>query len=225
MPFGIRPFKWIGFTVLAGLGLGVHVSEAQQIRIEGIFPRQLPRGQATIVSVAVPSRDPIQAAEITPSTGVKVSGIKLGENFQGAYTWSELHIDVAADASPGDRTLVLRLPMGRTAPVTITIPSHVPIISDLRVLPAQSNTPGLELQFAAVDPSADLGDSPYVWFMLSCGSEILPGVVHGKLTGRDKNSVVVLASLPSVPVKGKCDFQVRVADSGGIESNTLKTQF
>ena len=225
MYFGIRSFTVVAFTLLASL------SEAQQIRIEGVFPRQLPRGQPTLINVAVPSRDAIQAVEISPSEGVKVSGIKLGENFQGALTWSELTIDVATNAAPGDRTLVLLLPMGRTVPVTITIPSHVPSILELRILSAQSNQPTLELQFAAVDASADIGDSPYVWFTIGCGGEPVPGVVHGRVTFRDKGSGVVRASVPNplAPVtggaaaKGKCDLQVRVTDSGGIESNTLKT--
>jgi len=228
---GTRSFIVIGFTFLACLGPGVHFIEAQQIRIEGVFPRQLPRGQASVVNVAVPSRDAIQAAEISPAAGVKVSGIKLGQSIQGALTWSELTVDVAKDAAPGDRTLVLLLPMGRTAPVTITIPSHVPTISELRILSAQSNQSTLELQFAAVDASADLGDSPYVWFMIGCGDEHLPGVVHGKLTARDKGNVVIRAIIPNprtpagggAPANGKCDLQVRVTDSGGIESNTLKT--
>ena len=206
-------------------------SEAQEIRVEGIFPRQLPRGQTTLVSVAVPSRDAIQSVEISHSVGTKVSDIKPGQNFQGALTWSELTIDVGEEAAPGDRTLVLVLPMGRTAPVIITIPSHVPSISELRILPAQSNQATLELQFAAVDAAADLSDSPYVWFTIGCGRESVPGVVHGKVTFRDKGNGVVRASVPNPPIpasggtaaKGKCDLQVRVTDSGGIESNTLKT--
>ena len=223
--------RLIGFTLLACLGPGVHFGEAQQIRIEGVFPRQLPRGQTTLVNVAVPSQDMIQAVEISPSAEINVSSIKQGQNFQGALTWSELSIDVAKDAAPGDRTLVLLLPMGRTTTVTITIPSHVPSISEIRILSAQSNQPTLELQFAAVDPSADLGDSPYVWFMIGCGSELVPGVVHGKMTFRGKTDGVVRAGIPNprnpaggdTPANGKCDIQVRMTDSGGIESNTLKT--
>ena len=231
MYHGTRSFIVIGFALLACSGPGVHFSEAQEIRIEGVFPRQLPRGQTTLINVAVPSRDAIQAAEISPSAGVTVSGIKRGQNFQGALTWSELTIDVAAEAAPGDRTLVLVLPMGRTAAVTIMIPSHVPRISELRVLSTPSNLPALELQFAAIDASGDLGDSPYVWFMFGCGGELVPGVIHGKVTIRDKNKGEVRVSVPKPPTKagggtptsGKCDLQVRVTDSGGTESNTLKT--
>jgi hypothetical protein len=178
-----------------------------------------------VINVAVQNRDPIQAVEVSPPAGVKVSGIKAGQNFQGAYTWSELSIAVAADAAPGQRTLVLVLPTGRTVPVTIIIPERVPVISDLRVLPAQSNASGFDVEFSAVDASTGIGDSPYVWFMLNCGNDIIPGVVHGKIASRNNGRVVIHASVPSAFAKGKCEFQVRVADSSGIESNTLKTQF
>ena len=228
---GVRSFILIGFTFLFCLGPGVHSSEAQPIRIESLFPQQLPLGQATVVNLAVASRDAIQAAQISPSQGVKVSGIKLGQNIQGALTWSELTIDVAKDAAPGDRTLVLLMPMGRTTPVTITIPSHVPSISELRLLSAQSNQSTLELQFSVVDASADLADLPYVWFTIGCGGEPLVGVVRGKVTARDKGNAVVRASVSNsrTPARGgsrangNCDLQVRVTDSGGIESNTLRT--
>jgi hypothetical protein len=231
MDSGTRSFIVIALTFLACLGPGVHFSEAQQIRIEGFFPRQLPLGQATIINVAVPSRDAVLAAEISPSAGVKVSGIKLGQNIQGALTWSELTIDVANEAAPGDRALVLLMPTGRTAPVTISIPSHVPRISELRILSAQANQPTLELQFAAVDRSADLGDSPYVWFTIGCDGDPLVGVINGKVTARDKGNGVVHATIPNPrpPTGGgtaatrKCDLQVRVSDSGGIDSNTLQT--
>jgi hypothetical protein len=212
-----------GFVLLF-VGPFVHRSEAQPVRIEGIFPRQLPRGRETVINVAVQNGDKIQAVEVSPSAGVKVSGITIGQNFQGAYTWSELRIAISGDAAPGQRTLVLLLPAGRTAPVTITIPEHVPVISDLRVVPGQSNPPGVDVQFSVLDPSADIGESPYVWFMLSCGTEIFPGVVHGKVASGAAGGVVVHASVPGAITKGKCEFQARVADSGGAESNTLKTQ-
>jgi hypothetical protein len=214
------------FGLVSALFVGAFVHCAQaQVRMEGMFPRQLPRGAETVVHVAVQNQDAVQAVEISPSAGVKVSSIKKGDSFQGAYTWSELHITVAGDAAPGKRNLVIVLPTGRTAPIPITIPEHVPIISDLHVFRPQSNGASLEVQFAAVDPSSDIGQSPYVWFMVTCGEAIVPGVVHGNVMGQDKGAVVVHASVPRVPLKDKCDFQVRIADSGGIESNTLKAQF
>ena len=201
---------------------------AQQIKIEGFFPRQLPAGQTTVVSVAVPSRDPIQSAEISPSQGIRVSAIKPGAPIQGALTWSEVTIEVAKDAAPGDRALVLVLPMGRTIPVSLVIPSRVPRISELRMSSA-SNEPTVDVQFAFAD--AELGESPYVWFTSGCGRDPVVGVVRGKATARDKASGVVRAALPrpaapgsGTPAAGACEVQVRVTDPAGIESNTLRAR-
>jgi len=219
-----RTVTLVGFVFVLLVEAFVQTAEAQ-VRMEGMFPRQLARGQETVVNVAVQNQDAIQAVEVSPSAGVKVSSIKKGESFQGAYTWSELHIAVAADAAPGKRALVIVLPTGRTAPATITISEHVPTISDLHVVRPQSNGASLEVEFVAVDPSTDIGQSPYVWFMVTCAKEIIPGVVHGNGLGQRGGGVVVHARIPGTPSKDKCDFQVRVADSDGIESNTLKAQF
>ncbi len=224
--------RWLmvaGFTCLVCLGPGAHVSEAQQpVAIETVFPAQLPRGQSTVLNVAFPGRDLIvQAAEISPSAGVTVSGVKRAVDSQNVAWW-EVTVDVAKDAALGNRSLVLVMPMGRTRPARITIPSHVPSISDLRILSAQSNQPTIELQFAAADESGDLGDLPYVWFTIGCG-ESVEGVVKGKVTARDARTGVVHASVPnkrtpgSAPATGKCDLRLRATDAGGIESNTLKT--
>src|SRR3970282_2219289 len=176
---GTRSFIAIGFTVWADLGPVVQPSYAQQLKIENAFPRQLPIGQTTVINVVVATRDDIQAAEILPSQGVTVSSITRGETFQGALTWSTIAVDVAKDAKPGERALVLQLPAGRTIPMSLTIPSHVPPISDLRILDIRSNPPALDLQVAGADASADLGTTPHVWFMVACGDMPLPGVGRG----------------------------------------------
>src|ERR1700741_324899 len=105
---------------------------AAQVRIEYAFPHHVPRGQTTLVSVAVPTRDDVKSAEITPSAGITVAGLKLAENAQGVGWWL-LTLNVAPDAAAGDRTLVLVMPNGRTLPYTIAVPAHVPAISDLKI--------------------------------------------------------------------------------------------
>ncbi|HEY5617259.1 MAG TPA: hypothetical protein VIK60_04900 [Vicinamibacterales bacterium] len=225
---GTRSFIAIGFTVAAYLGPVVQPSYAQQLKIENAFPRQLPIGQTTVINVVVATRDDIQAAEILPSQGVTVSSITRGETFQGALTWSTIAVDVAKDAKPGERALVLQLPAGRTIPMSLTIPSHVPRISDLRILDIRSNPPALDLQVAGADASADLGTTPHVWFMVACGDMPLPGVVRGS-AARQGEGGVIRATVPRPAVEpgaravAKCDVQVRVADSVGFESNTLRT--
>lgn len=216
------------FTLVACLGPGAGVSDAQQqVRIETVFPAQMPRGQATVLNVAFPGRDlVVQAAEISPSTGLTVSGIKRVAESQG-IAWWEMTVDVAMDAAPGNRTLALVMPRGRTAPITVTIPSHAPSISDLRIVPAQANQPTLELQFAIADASGDLGDVPYVWFTTGCGgaTEPLVGAVTGKVSAGTIRATVPNPRTSAGPASAtaRCDLRVRATDSGGIESNTLKT--
>ena len=57
----------------------------------------------------------------------------------------------------------------------------------------------------------------------------LPGVVRGTVAGKRESGSVIRASIPrpapgrGTPGAAKCDLQVRVADSAGFESNTLRT--
>jgi hypothetical protein len=219
---GVAVFSLL--SVVSVLGQG---AQPPQVRIETSYPRHVARGQTTVINVAILSRDVVQAAEISPSTGVTVSGIKgSGSQNEQAVGWWEISLDVAKDAAPGDRSLVLVMQMGRSVPIPISVPTHVPTISDLRVVPPQSNQPTVELLVAAADAAGDLGESPYVWFTAGCGSEPLVGAVRGKVTAG-----VVRAALPNlrkaavggIAAAGKCDLQVRVTDSTGIDSNTLKT--
>jgi hypothetical protein len=227
MSTGIRLFIAIAVSVAASLGPGVPCAAAQQpLRIEGIYPRQLPIGQRTVINIVVPTVDEPQA-EIAPAEGVTVSSVTRGENFQGAHTWWAITVDVGPDAAPGDRALTLRFPKGRSASSPVAIPSHVPSIADLRILGASARSAALDLEVAASDASGDLGATPHVWFTATCGDMPLPGVLRAAVAGRRDNASIIRASIPR-PATGrgaagaaKCDLQVRVADSAGFESNTL----
>jgi hypothetical protein len=210
-------------SVVSSFGQGAQRPQA----IETVYPRHAARGQTTVINVAIVSRDAVQAAEISPSAGVTVSGIKgSGSGTEQAVGWWEITVNVANDAAPGDRSLVLVMPMGRTVPATISVPTHVPTISNLRIVPPQSNQPTVELQLAAADSAGDLGDSPYVWFTADCGGEPLVGALRGKVSAG-----VIRVALPDLrkaagvgaPAASQCNLQVRITDSTGIDSNTLKT--
>jgi hypothetical protein len=226
---GTRSFVALGCAVAAYVGPSTSAAQAQQLRIENVYPRQLPPGETAVINVVIATRDDIQSVEISPSHGVTVSAITRGETFQGALTWSSITIDVAKDAMPGERSLVVQLPAGRTAPTALTVPSHVPRIANLRVVAVRPNPQALHLEMAATDPSADLGDAPHVWFMMACGDMPLPGVVRGTVMRRADSGSLVNAVLPvppsrtSTPAASKCDLQLRVADAPGHESNTLRT--
>ena len=229
MSTGIRYFIAIALTVAACLGPGVQRAEAQQpLRVEGVYPRQLPVGRSTVVSVVVTTLDELQA-EIAPSQGLTVLSVTRGDSFQGAHTWWAIAVDVGRDAAPGDRTLTLRFSGGRAISTPVAIPSHVPRIAELRILGARSNPAALDFELAATDGSGDLGAAPYVWFTAACGDMPLPGVVRGTVAGKRESGSVIRASIPrpapgrGTPGAATCDLQVRVADSAGLESNTLRT--
>ena len=211
------------------LGLGASVGEAQQqVTIESVIPGQMPRGQATVVNVAVPGRDlMVQGAEIAPAAGVTVSGIKRAVESQG-IAWWEFTVDVAADAAPGNRTLVLVLPAGRTLPVSVSIPAHVPRIADLKVVSARAGQTAVDVEFAATDPSNDLGTLPYVWFTIGCSGadEPIVGAVRGTVSaGRIRAQVPSPRATAGGPQGGPCELRLRATDAAGIESNTLTTPF
>lgn len=211
-----RSIVAIGFLVLGAWPAG-----AQQLKIENAYPRQLPPGQTTEVSVVVATLNDLQGAEMMPSQGVTVSRITREESFQGALTWFRLTIDVARDAAPGNRELVVQLPAGRTSPIVLTIPSRVPRISALRTITGP-NPDIFSLEMMAAADEGDLGDAPYVWFMTACGGMPMPGVVRGTAT-RLGASTSIRAAIPRpATAQSTCELQVRVADATGAESNTLK---
>jgi len=229
MPPGVRGFVATGVTLAVCFGPGIPRAEAQQpLRVEGIYPRQLPLGQRTVINLVVPTVDQFQP-EIASSQGVNVSSVTRADTFQGAHTWWAVAVDVGRDAAPGDRTLSLRFPGGRVTSTLVTIPSHVPRIADLRILGARANQAALDIELTARDDARDLGAAPPVWFTATCGDMPLPGVVRGTVSGTRDSGSVVHVSIPrpapgrGTPGTARCDVQVRVADSAWFESNTLST--
>ena len=219
---------------LIALGPGAHVSRAQQqpgaVFLGSVFPTQLVRGQTNVLHIALPRNNPVQHLEITPSQGVMVTKTTSRDLNQGSVWW-EFTIDVAKDAAPGVRTLVAIQQNGRTPPVTITIPDHVPSISNLKIVSARSAQDMIELQFAAAGQGGSFSATPYVWFLLSCGpGQPEAGVIRGNFAGG-----MVRASIPNpktlkvragAPAKGdRCELNVRVTDSSGVDSNTSTATF
>jgi len=219
MPSRLSSSIVFGLTVLASLGLWATDARAQPTpAIEIAFPNQLVRGQTSIVHIAIPSREMFTGAEVTPAAGVRVTGVsnfKRSELSQNVAWW-DVTLDVAGDAAPGPRTLVLLTATGRSTPAALLIPTHVPRIADLRVSQASPQT--IDVQFSATDDSGDLGDQPYVWFTVTCGGEPTVGVVRGTRT-----ATAVRASIPR-PAAAACDLELRASDAQRIDSNTLKVR-
>src|SRR4030095_7437710 len=113
----------VGLALVAGF-LPVRTAYAQQTpAIEIALTRQRVRGQTPEVHVAIPSREVFQGAEVSPAAGVTVAGVgnlKKSELSQNVAWW-DVTINVAPDAAPGPRSLVLLMPDGRTTAATLVI--------------------------------------------------------------------------------------------------------
>jgi hypothetical protein len=208
----------VGFAVATAVMAVAALYAQQPPAIEVAFPKQIVRGQTTVVHVAIPSRELFQGAELSPAAGVTVAAVsnaKRSELSQNVAWW-DVTINVARDAAPGTRSLVLVMPAGRSTPVSLTIPNHVPAIADLRVVSATPQT--VDVQFGATDESADLGELPYVWFTIGCGGEPTLGVVRGRAMGG-----TIRAAIPR-PAAAACDLEVRASDTQKNDSNTVKTR-
>jgi hypothetical protein len=198
--------------------------------IGSVYPTQLRPGQSTSVHIALGRNNPVQSIEITPSTGVTVSDMKSRDLNQGSVWW-EFTVTVAKDAAPGPRALVAVQQNGRTVPVTLLIPDHVPNISNLRVVSSQVSQSMIDLQLTATNQGGTFGGTPKVWFLLACG----PGQPEAGIVRGTSDNGTIRASIPNprtlqahagAPATGnRCDLQVRATDTSDIDSNVLTTTF
>ena len=222
--------RWLFAATLVGLAAlaSADAARAQGLPnvIEGFFPTQLVAGQSNVLHLGIPGRGEVTGVEISPAAGITVKDLKRGDVREGSLFW-DVTIDVAADAMPGNRTIVAVNPMGRTAPRPITVYAHAPAISNPKIVSAAVAQPTLQVQFAMNETPNEIGDSPYVWFFLGCGGEPESGVVKGKFANG-----VVTAAIPNPRTQLKpfapqpnshCDLEFRASDSKMADSNTIKT--
>lgn len=229
MPGIDRSFVVIALAIGACLGIGTVPAQAQApLRVDGIYPRQLPRGATTTIAFAIPTLDAVESIDISPAAGLAVSGLTRGAEFQGNNRWWTLAIAAGPDAAPGERTLNVHLPAGRTVSTGVVVQAHTPRIADLRVVNvAATAPPSVDVELVATDASGDLGATPYVWFMVACDETPLPGVLRGAVTRQGERNVVrvrIPRQLPGHMLGAgitTCEVQVRLTDAGGTESNTL----
>jgi hypothetical protein len=227
--FNIPTLAVIACVALVGIPQIAHAQQVQGV-IGSIYPTQLMAGERNVLHIALGRNNPVQSIEITPSSGITVSNMSSRDLNQGSVWW-EFTVTVAKDAAPGPRTLVAVQQTGRTAAVTLLVPDHVPNISNLNVVSAQTNQPTVDLQLSASTQRDSFGPSPHVWFLLACGSgQPEAGIVRGKLEGGTIRASIpnprTLAGHAGAPATGRhSDLQVRATDSTGTDSNVLTTTF
>src|SRR5207244_12957227 len=101
------------FPVVPVVSLSGQAAPQPPIRVETFYPKHAAPGRTTVINVALPSPDAVDAAEISPATGVTVSGVKgSGSGSEQNIGWWEVTLDVAKDAAAGERSLVLAMRRG-----------------------------------------------------------------------------------------------------------------
>ena len=221
--FVIVTMSWSSVVIPTAFAQG---SAQPRIGVETFYPHHAIAGRTTTISVAVPSPDAVTAAEISPATAIAVAAVTgSGSGSEQNIGWWDIALDVAKDAMPGDRNLVLVLRSGRTVPITLSISTHAPAISNLTVVRSTSTPRSVELEMTATDTAGDLGQSPYVWYTAACGGDPIVGAVRSAVT-----TGTVRAAVPNPrtadgggATADRCDLRVRLTDARGIDSNTLQT--
>lgn len=177
----------------------------------------------------------IQSAEVSPPEGITIQDIKeigpdpkyAATQKKGVKTWA-IRISADLSAKPGERSITLVSPKGRSKPQTIRVTSHVPKISDLKVISTSSTNVEIDVEFAAFDETGDIkpDELPSYLVMLQCGQNgLFIASTAKKVTLTDKrNSIVqVTSSHFNSTASGNCLFRIRITDKEGNESNDLET--
>src|SRR5438067_12124696 len=78
------------------------------------------------------------------------------EKNRGRKRWS-ISVSVDKEAPLGKRSAILVMPQGRSESYDIEVMTHVPIISDLKIIAARSVGASVEFEFSVFDGAGDLG--------------------------------------------------------------------
>ena len=175
---------------------------------------------------------PLQSVQITLPEDISIRDIKEIQPEPGqrevwgdkARFWS-ITVFVDRTAKLGERTVVLVTPYGSSAPNTIRVVSHVPKISDLRILSAKGQDSSMEITFLA--SGAELGSKSVIVWTLSCdvggAFQIDP---LAKYARKDAQTTLITANLASRGSRstGTCELKIAISDENSLESNELKTK-
>jgi len=177
----------------------------------------------------------VKAVEITPAEGVVVQEVREAapapddrrQQEQGIRVWSIVLV-TEPTAQPGERSVTVITVDGRSTPQPIRVVTHVPRISELKVLRAQSD--GSQVQFM-LSISNEAGDVDLesvdgrAYVFCSDGAFGLSLGAPDKVVKQDSktSTIWITNGLPGTTVRGSCTLSVYIKDKSGIQSTTLKT--
>jgi hypothetical protein len=143
-------------------------SEAGKIKIDYFYPRQFGQDQSAEITVVGSEPSSIRSVEISPPTGVSIGQAREveatdWEKKRGRKRWS-IPASVDKGALPGKRAAIVITSEGQSESFDIEVVTHVPVISDLKIIMARSIGASIEFEFSVYDGAGDLGAKPKIVF-------------------------------------------------------------
>lgn len=224
---GWIPIGLCGLMLVLCITPRVGAEEAGSARVSFFHPAQLARGQTTRVTVDG-NFNSIQTVEITPAEGVSVQKIEPDGEYQGQKRW-QIEFLVAQDAEPGERSVVIVTPQGRSQPTKVVLPPHVPVLSDFKALTVERKPIRIVFSITVFDAEDDL-DSPNFLNSLKCGGSVaisigvardMKKLAHGKYSLQATFSNEKSEALP-----GTCQFRLSLDDRNHYQGRlTVPVEF
>lgn len=223
----LLPGALVTLAALAtALALPPAPAATEPVGITRFFPQRLTRGTAHTIEIQGFGLQALQAVEISPPEGITVA-IPAAPSLdrKKVQRWSVV-LTIDAAAAPGQRTVSLVSPLGRSAPVTITIPDHQPVIADLRVEKVQRAPLIVAFTVAVRDEKGDLGETPRTFARLFCKHGTTESSANGVITQRRSDTDLTVASAyldyEARATPGQCRLAVTAFDADGNQSNWLE---
>ncbi len=218
-------------TALSGLA-----QKGIDAKLSGYKPQVL-RGQSTELKVFGKNLA-VQSVEISPAEGILVREIKESvpdpndkrQQKEGIKVWSFLVV-VEKTSQPGERSVVIVTPQGRSEPQTIRLVTHIPVISDLKILSATPADCKVEFTFSVLDEVGDIeigdiGKSTVSMFVFGSSTGFATTKSPTEIVGKGAKRTVraVVSSPPGGNCNGTTTVKIKFQDNSGYDSNTLEAQ-
>jgi len=193
------------------------------------LPTHLPQGKTLECKAILEPKHTPQSVEFTPAEGITASDWKLvGETGKKRITWT-FKLTIDKDAALGEREMVLVTQDGRTSPAKVSVVTHIPVLSDLKIINTQLNPAKIQFSFSAFDEFADLPElksRTLVFSLVAPGQIIITTASPDQVTKVDEKTYLVEVTLSyanSTFTAGRsAELSFDLSDKNDYQSQELK---
>ena len=210
--------------------LTVQAAEQNDLQVWGLRSH-LPQGKTLECEATLEPNHTPQSAEFTPAEGIAASDWKLvGEDpitTKKRVTWT-FRVTIDKDAALGERDMVLVTQDGRTSPKKVTVVTHIPVLSDFKIISTRLSPPQIHFSFKVFDEFADLPDpksQALVISLFSPGQFLYNFVKPEEVTKVDEKTYlveIIVSYAGSTFIAGRSgQLSFNLADKNGYQSQEL----